>query len=323
MASEPLQESELQTTVLESSAGLRLEVLNLGAAVRALTIPLAGNRRNVVLGYANLRDYINDEYFVGVTVGPFANRIAAASFELDGREFLLDANETTTSHSLHAGELGLHRRIFDVVESAAGGSVLCRLHVADQVDGFPGNRVFEINYEWLDGWSLAIDFIVSTDRDTVVNLANHCYFNLGGDLAAHQLRVLADDYTPLDTTGIPTGDVQSVAQTKYDLRDWRRLGSESYDDNYVLRDGPDEGRVAAQLRSGLGDLQLDLATTQPGLQVYTGDSLGDPFAARAGLCLEAQRFPDTPNQPAFGSARLAAGDRYRQRSVLTFSFLSV
>ena len=322
MASDVLQDSELRTTVLESSAGLRLEILNLGAAVRALTIPTATGERNVVLGYADLRDYSSDEFFVGVTVGPFANRIAAASFELDGREYQLDANETATSHSLHAGELGLHRRVFDVVESASGDAVLCQLDVADQLDGFPGNRIFEVAYEWLDGWSLAIDFTARTDRDTVVNIANHCYFNLGGDLAAHQLRVLADQYTPLDATGIPTGEFKSVAQSKYDLRDWRKLESAAYDDNYVLRDGADDCRLAAQLRSGLGDLQLDLATTQSGLQVYTGDSLGDPFAPRAGLCLEAQRFPDTPNQPAFGSARLAAGDCYRQRSVLTFSLLT-
>ncbi len=314
----PIDTTRLATVSLESRAGLRLSVLNLGAAIHRLDVPAADGPRNVVLTYADVAAHANDPYYVGATVGPYANRIRDARFALDGEPFAVEANELSTGHCLHGGSEGLHRQLFSLEADPGGASVHCRCELHDGVGGFPGNREVEVVYRWLDDWALGIDFAVTTDRDTVVSLANHAYFNLGGSIDDHVLRIDADAYTPTHASGVPTGEIRSVTGTVFDFRRAKRVAAVRFDHNFVLSGHTGTSRLVAELGSGDDDLQLKLHTTQPGLQLYTGDALGRPFAPRAGICLEAQGFPDAPNQPQFPSTRLAAGSTYRQRTVYEF-----
>ena len=318
----PIDTTRLDAVSLESPAGLRLSVLNLGATIHRLEVPTAAGRRNTVLTYADVGAYASDPYFVGSTVGPFANRIRDARFVLDGKPFPVEANEPATGHCLHGGSDGLHRQLFELQPNPASASLHGRCELHDGVGGFPGNRAVSVVYRWLDDTSLAVDFAVTSDRTTVISLASHVYFNLGGVTDDHILRIDADAYTPTHASHVPTGEIRSVTGTGFDFRAARALGATRIDHNFVLSASAGELRLAAELASGAGDVRLRLHTTQPGLQVYTGDGLGRPFARRAGICLAAQSFPDAPNQSQFPSARLEAGAEYRQRTIYQFDIPS-
>lgn len=308
---------ELETAMLESRAGLRVEVLNVGASLLSLSVPTPGGRVSTVLRYPDVADYRTDKVFLGTTVGPFANRIRDANFTLDGERFELDANEAT-GHCLHSGASGLHGQLFVLHKNASGTAIACRTVLEDGRGGFPGKRQVSVTYRLLDELALAIDFAVTTDRPTVVSLANHAYFNLGGAIDDHELMLYADAYTPIDAGTAPTGDVRPVDGSDFDLRTSRRIGTARFDHNFVIRGEPGALRPAARLVSPASGVMLELSTTQAGVQLYTADGLGAPFEARAGLCLEAQGFPNAPNEPAFPSTRLDPGATYRQRSVYRF-----
>jgi aldose 1-epimerase len=268
-------------------------------------------------------DYAFDPYFLGTTVGRYANRIRDACFELHGRSYKLDANEKRTGHCLHGGEHGLFAQRFAMAASDDGRTVECRYESPDGEQGFPGCVDVLVSYSLLTDFSLGIDFVARAHADTVLSLANHAYFNLdrqSRSIDAHVLKLHADFYTPADSTGIPTGEIRSVAASKFDLRDGSALANQ-FDHNFVLRDAGGELRDAAELYSADSGIRLRLQTTQPGLQLYTGDSLRAPFTARQGVCLEAQNYPNAPNQPGFPSASLAAGETYRQRTIYEFQSL--
>ena len=184
-------------------------------------------------------------------------------------------------------------------------------------DGFPGDRLITVRYELLEDLSLQFDFAASTDRKTVMNLANHAYFNLGGHLSEHELLLNAGEYTPVNDRLIPTGEIAPLKGSALDYSDWKALRDTAIDHNFVL---PEDGKLrhAASLRLRATQLQLDVVTTQPALQVYTGDGLNTPFAPRSGICLEAQGFPDAPNQPNFPNITLEPGATYRQRTIYQF-----
>jgi aldose 1-epimerase len=310
---------QLKTAIIESPNGLRLVILNLGAIIQSLEVLTDTGPRNVVLSYPDLEGYLADECFVGATVGPFANRIRGACFQLNGEEITVDASEAATGHCLHGGSRGLHQQFFDLQMDAEKRRIECSTELPDGAGGFPGRRSVFVSYQLIDDSALAVDFRVVTDRDTVVSLANHAYFNLGGAIADHEIRIQANAYTPVDESNAPTGEIRCVADSEFDLRKLMPLGGRRLDQNFVLAgDGNDPRRVAT-LRSPASGLQLDLHTTQPGLQLYTGDYLVSPFEPRQGLCLEAQGFPDAPNQPGFPSAKLVAGSTYWQRTIYEFS----
>ena len=317
-----MQENDLEVLSLESPTGLRVQVLNLGATLMTLEVPTATGRINVVLSYPKLPDYLDDRFFTGCTVGPFANRIRNAQFSLDGEEYQLEANEQPAGHCLHGGSTGLHRQLFDLQRSADGTRIRCRCKLPDGHGGFPGNRTITVIYELLDDLSLAIDMIATSDRNTVISLANHAYFNLGGSIDEHHLRLRADAYTPKLPCNIPSGEIRSVRDTRYDLRRLQRLGRRSFDHNFVLGETNGPPRRAAELVGAESDLRMTVYTTQPGVQLYTADALAEPFAPRRGLCLETQSFPDAPNQEGFPSARLAAASASRHRTILQFSHSS-
>jgi aldose 1-epimerase len=313
----------VRSLTLSTAGGLSVDILDRGATLKNIYVPTPLGPVNVLLNYADKDDYARDPYFLGTTVGRYANRIRDARFKLNGQSFKLSANEKSTGHCLHGGEHGFFSRRWDIEASADGRSVECHYASADGEQGFPGYVEVIVSYSLLTDLALGIDFVVTAHADTVINLANHAYFNLDRQqrsIDAHTLKLYADFYTPADSSGIPTGEVRSVAASKFDLRAEVSLANQ-FDHNFVLRDAGGELRDAAELYSPDSGIRMRLQTTQPGLQLYTGDSLRLPFAPRQGVCLEAQNYPNAPNQPGFPSASLAAGETYRQRTIYEFQSL--
>jgi aldose 1-epimerase len=304
-----------------SDSELLVSIVDIGATIQSISVPTPRGRIDAVLSYAEPRDYRQDPYSLGSTVGPVANRIRNAEFKLNGVRYHLDANEAKRGNCLHGGRDGLNRQQFSLERDVSTPIIKCRTDLADGFGGFPGNRSFEVAYELLDEWSLAIDFNVRTDRDTVVNLANHAYFNLGGRLDNHRLRVCSETYTPVDDSMIPTGELRDVHGSEFDLRELQSLSDRQFDHNFVLGESGGELRPAAELESPITGLRLTVLTTQPAIQVYTGDYLLNPFHPRQGICFEAQGFPNAPNQPNFPSIRLEAGATYKHRTIYRFAFV--
>ena len=308
----------------DQQRGITVDLLNRGATIAGIRVHGVGNLPEIdtVLRYASDSDYDTDRFYLGSTVGPVANRLDGGRLDLPAGSFQLAINEPDRQNLLHGGDLGLHQQIFQASPTRDSHRLVFSLALPHLSDGFPGDRLVTIRYELINPTSLQCDFMASTDRPTVMNLANHAYFNLGGPLEAHELRIFATGYTPANDRQIPTGAIAGLSETTdegddLDFRDWRALRDQALDHNFVLLEGA-KLREAASLRLIESNLQLDVLSTQPALQVYTGDGLASPFAPRDGICLEAQGFPDAPNQPAFPSILLEPGQTYRQRTVYRF-----
>ncbi len=246
---------------------------------------------------------------------------------LSGEVFTLDANERRGNNCLHGGPRGFNRQFWDIESGSDGCSLRCSLRSPDGDQGFPGELDVTVKYSLPAPYSLAIDFAAQCDSETVVNLANHVYFNLdarAGSIDNHVLQLNAPFHTPVDESRIPTGRIEPVVGTPYDLTTPQYLAdaftglSRVLDQYFVLPYSGGALREAANLYSPDSGLRLVVHTTQPGLQVCTGDHLAKPFNPRAGICLEAQNFPDAPNHPDFPSARLRPGERYAHRTVYEF-----
>ena len=314
------------SVTLEAASGFRVIVIDRGATIAAIQLPVAEERVDVALRYPRLEDYAHDNYYLGSTIGRYANRIANGRLRLNGGTYQLATDPADDGHCLHGGPDGLHRQSW-LLDPAGSDRVHCRYVARHGEQGFPGRLDISITYQLIGDSALAIEYEATCDRDTVVNLANHTYFNLDPNAATicdHELTINAARYTPIDDIKIPTGKLVSVEGSDFDFRSPVKLGSRmngsaAYDHNFVLDMSSDRLREAATLFSPRSGIRLKLKTTQPGLQLYTGDGLAEPFHSRAGLCLEAQNFPDAPNQPGFPSATLKAGETYRQRSVYEFS----
>ena len=313
-----------------SQPGPVIELLDLGATVHRLWLTGGdGVRRNVVLGHATAGEYLDSVDYIGGTIGRYANRIKGGRFSLDGRVVQLATNEH--GNHLHGGPEGFHRRVWEVVRHSDDQLTL-RLGSPSGDQGFPGELVVLAAFETTAD-SVRVRFEAVTDAPTVMNLTSHAYFNLDGDgsgsVENQVLRVAATRYLPVDAHGIPL-EPQPVVGTPFDLRDPGRLGdvvgrTGGLDHSFVLDgDGP-----AAVLDSSATRTRLELHTDQPGLQVYSGGGLdgsrhsttGQPYHRDAGLALEPQRFPDTPNRPEFGSAVLRPGETYRARLEWRFTAL--
>ncbi|MEU3842262.1 aldose epimerase family protein [Streptomyces sp. NPDC028635] len=300
-------------------AGVRVRVLSYGGVVQsAEAADRQGRAGNVVLGFDDLDGYLtHPEPHLGALIGRYANRIAGARFVLDGRTYPLVANEGP--NTLHGGERGFDKRVWDV-EPVEHGLRLTRVSPHGE-EGFPGRLEVTATYTLDASGALHLAYEAVTDAPTVVNLTNHSYFNLAGSGRAdgHELRLAASRYTPVDAASIPTGDLADVTGTRFDFRTPRRTGS-GYDHNFVLDKGVTSAPVeVAELYDPASGRVVTVATTEPGLQLYTADHLGAPFLPGGGVALETQHFPDSPNRPEFPSTVLRPGEVYRSETVYGFS----
>ncbi|WP_416959679.1 aldose epimerase family protein [Streptomyces sp. Agncl-13] len=303
-------------------AGVRVRMLSYGGIVQSVEVPdRDGHAADVVLGFADLDGYLaHPEPYLGALVGRYANRIAGGRFPLEGVTYSLARNNAP--NSLHGGERGFDKRGWDV-EPIEHGLRLSRVSAHGE-EGFPGRLDVAVTYTLDASGALRFVYEATTDAPTVVNLTNHSYFDLSGVGSAggaggHELRLAASRFTPVDGDLIPTGALDDVAGTRFDFRDARKVGS-GYDHNFVLDKGLTPAPVEiAELYDPASGRVLTVATTEPGIQLYTGDYLAGPYAPGAGIALETQHFPDSPNRPEFPSTELRPGDTYRSETVYGFS----
>ena len=332
---------------LDNGRGLRLSAINLGGIVTALHVPdRQGRSDNVVLGLPTLADYVERNPHFGTIVGRYGNRIAAGRFTLDGSDFQLPLNDGP--NSLHGGLKGFGARWWDIqpVPADARGNVALLLGYTsdDGEEGYPGTLQVTVRYtlDTEQGWR--IDYRAKTDRPTVLNLTHHDYFNLAGSgsVMDHELQLMASRYTPVDATLIPVG-IADVAGTPFDFRTPTRIGARirepheqlvrgrGYDHNWVLDRDPnlstDSLSLAARLSHAASGRVMEVHTTEPGVQFYSGNFLDGTLVGSSGqvvrqgdgLCLETQHFPDSPNQPGFPSTVLRPGEVFESSTLVRFS----
>ncbi|MFE5033677.1 aldose epimerase family protein [Streptomyces sp. NPDC056683] len=299
-------------------AGTRVRVLSYGGIVQSAEVPdRDGRTADVVLGFAGLEGYLeNPGPYFGALVGRYANRIAHARFPLDGVTYSLEPNNAP--NSLHGGARGFDKRVWEAT-AVEHGVRLTRVSPHGE-EGFPGRLAVAVTYTLDESGALHISYEAVTDAPTVVNLTNHSYFNLAGSghAGGHELRIAASRYTPVDGDLIPTGEPADVSGSRFDFRTARKIGS-GYDHNLVLDKGVTETPVEiAELYDPASGRTLTVATTEPGIQLYTAEHLTGPFAPGDGVALETQHFPDSPNRPDFPSTRLDPGRTYRSATVYGF-----
>jgi len=310
---------------------LRASVLTWGATVQQLW--LDGHDRPLTLGFERMEDYLAHSLFHGAIVGRYANRIARGRFSLDGRRCEVDANEPS-GHCLHGGSAGAWRRNWTLAEAGADFATLS-LDDPDGAMGFPGNLAVTCTYRLLPPATLAVEFEATTDAPTLCNFAHHSWFNLddggAGDVLSHRLMIAAGAYLPVDPSLIPTGVVQPVDGSPFDFRQARPIadaaGQAAYDHNFCLAATRRPLARAAWVQGARSGVEMDVWTTEPGLQFFDGGAparaapglLGIRYGTHAGFCLEPQVWPDSPNRPYFPQAVLRPGETYRQRSEYRFS----
>lgn len=325
-----LEGEDVIEVTIRSKGGAEARIITFGAVIRDLVVPSAQGPQPVCLGLETIAHYVEHSPHFGAVAGRVANRIAGGRFPLDGRIYDVPRNERGVN-CLHGGDRGFGTRNWTVAATAPD-SVTLTLHSADGDEGFPGAVEATCIYTMLEPATLRCELTATTDAPTVVNLTNHAYFNLDGsaDVRDHLLTMHASARTPLDADLIPTGEIAPVAGTPYDFRTERPLrnpAGQSYDTNYVL-DRTGGGLVhGARVRSAASGLTMDVYTDQLGLQLYDAGSLDCPvpglrgahYGRHAGLCLEAQLFPDAPNHPNFPSITLRPGTTYRNVTEFRFS----
>ncbi|WP_445502131.1 aldose epimerase family protein [Microvirga sp. G4-2] len=324
-------EDVLQIT-LTGPDGIEMRVLTWGAVIRDLVVPTGNGPQNVLLGLNSIEDYIAYSPYFGAIVGRYANRIGGARFTLNDETYKLDANEG--ANQLHGGSRGFGTRLWSLVGHGES-SVTLSLVSQDGDMGYPGRLIATCTYTLLPSATVRIELTAITDRPTPVNLTTHGYFNLDGsaDILSHHLMLAADYITPTHPDLIPTGEIRPVADTAYDFTSPRPIGAKLidddtlYDTNYVLRGPYGLLRQAAIVRSPRNGLSMELWTTEPGVQFYAGHLINMPvsglngaqYGRHAGLCLEPQRFPDSPNKAHFPSSILDPGQVSEQVSEFRFS----
>jgi len=327
---------------LTNHHGIEVRAISYGGIIVSLRVPdRHGNFDDVVLGYDALEGYLRASTYFGAIVGRYGNRIAKGRFTLDGQTYALATNNGP--NHLHGGTKGFDKVLWTGEQGAGhhGAWVTFRYTSADGEEGYPGTLQAEVTYALTDEDELVLEYVAATDRPTPVNLTQHSYFNLTGarrDVLGHELTIDADRFTPVDATLIPTGVLAAVAGTPFDFRRPTAIGAriaqsdeqlghgKGYDHNFVLnRKGP-ALEHAARLLEPASDRSLDIYTTEPGLQFYSGNFLDGTITGKSariyqhrwGLCLETQHFPDSPNQPGFPSTILRPGQEYRSKTVLAF-----
>ena len=328
---------------LTNTHGMEVCITNFGGRIVSIMVPdRNGDMKDVVLGFDKVQDYFpeNNQTDFGAAIGRYANRINQGRFSLEGVEYQLPQNNF--GHCLHGGPTGWQYQVYKVEESSA-----CHLKLSlvspDGDNGFPGNVTATVTYTLMEDNSLDIAYEATTDAPTVVNMTNHAYFNLSGDptrsVEDHILRVNADCYTPVDETLIPTGEIAPVDGTPFDFREPKAIGRDiaaentqlaygrGYDHNWVLGTAGNESRIAASLTCPETGITLSIRTSEPGIQIYTGNFLdgtvtgkrGIAYPFRSAVCLETQHYPDSPNKEKFPSTVLMPGKSFQSATAYRFS----
>ena len=332
--------------VLRNNKGAEAVVISYGATLVSLKVPdRAGKPADVVLGYDSLDGYEQGKSYFGGTIGRYGNRVARGEFTLDGTVFHLPKNDGP--NSLHGGSVGFNKRIWTGVDRSRPDAQVLELNYtsANGEEGYPGTLKVQVAYTLpAEANELHIDYTARTDQGTVINLTNHSYFNLSADMnkeiVDHHLLLRAPQFTPVDSTLIPTGELRAVRGTPFDFTKLTAIGARinqddeqlkfgrGYDHNWVLERSEKGGlSLAAEVFEPSSGRVLEVLTTEPGIQFYSGNFLdgaakgkgGQLYAHRTGLCLETQHFPDSPNHPNFPSTVLKPGETYRSSTVLRFS----
>ncbi|HEX6070969.1 MAG TPA: aldose epimerase family protein [Longimicrobiaceae bacterium] len=333
-----------QYTVTNAN-GVEMKVINYGGIISSLRVPdREGNLEDVVLGFESLDGYVAEHPYFGAIIGRYGNRIAGGRFTLDGQTYQLPLNNGP--NSLHGGEKGFDKVVWaaEPFENERGKGLIFTYTSPDGEEGYPGTLQARVTYTLTDANELIFDYHATTDKATPVNLTQHTYFNLAGDGAGsilnHEMMLNASRFTPVDSTLIPTGDLRDVEGTPFDFRQPTPLGARidqddeqlrfgiGYDHNFVIdRAEGDSLSLAARVYEPTSGRVMEVLTTEPAVQLYTGNFLdgsltgknGTVYEHRTGFCLETQHFPDSPNQPAFPSTILQPGEEYRSTTVYRFS----
>ena len=313
---------------LSNAFGFEVSITDYGGAITSLKAPdRHGTFGDIVLGFNTLDEYVNNPRYFGALIGRHANRIANGKFSLNGVEYQLPKNNG--ANHLHGGFKGFDKRVWNVRED--GNALHLSYFSKDGEENYPGNLEALVDFTLLDN-ELRLDYHATTDRDTIVNLTNHSYFNLRGvgTILEHELTLNAESFTPVTEDLIPTGEIRAVAGTPMDFRKGKAIGSDihhgGYDHNFVLNDWDGSLRSAARLYEPVSGRVLEILTTDAGMQFYSGNFLdgsltgknGVVYEKYAGLCLEPQHFPDAPNHPNFPSTVLRPGEAYHQTTVYRF-----
>lgn len=309
------EDKDISVFKLRNTHGNYVEICNYGATLLSFVITdKFGTQDNIILSYNNIESYFEDNYYIGSTIGRFANRIANAQFELNGKLYFLDKNDGRNSN--HGGFKSINTKIFDseIKENRLRLSYVSK----DGENGFPGNLRFSVTYSFSDKNELEIQYEAYSDKDTWFNPTNHAYFNLNPQsetILEHQLKVFADSYLENNEEFIPTGKIRPLSDPGFDFRKYQTLSemmslkSENIQgyNTYFISSSEENMKKHASLREIRTERMLDVYSTMPGIQIYTGDYLGKPFHPFAGIAMESQFYPDSPNHPGFPSCKLSAG----------------
>lgn len=334
----------VQLYTFSNGNGMEVSITNFGGRVVKVLVPdRNGEPEDVALGFDDLDGYLEKNPYFGALVGRYANRIARAQFVLDGKTYHLAANDG--SNSLHGGTKGFDKVLWKPSEVSVDGEPALALEYlsVDGEDGYPGNLNVRVTYRLTKANELHIDYVATTDAKTVLNLTNHSYFDLSGqgkgNVLDHVLSINADSFTPVDQNLIPTGEIRDVSGTPFDFRRPVRIGERidekneqlklgiGYDHNFVLNRDQNGLTLAARAFEPKSGRVLEVLTTQPGMQFYSGNHLtgsvkgkgGVIYGFRTGFCLETQHFPDSPNRKEFPSTELAPGEQFRESTVFRFT----
>jgi len=338
---------KIQLYTLRNSKGLKAEIMTYGGILVSLQVPDSqGNMGDIVLGYDNLDDYIKNNPYFGCIVGRYGNRIAKGKFSIDGKQYSLATNNDPGGIAchLHGGIKGFDKVVWkaEPVEQKDAVGVKLSYLSKDGEEGYPGNLNCTVTYSLTNNNELKIEYLATTDKPTAVNLTHHSYFNLTGcerDILDHQLMLNADKFTPTDAGLIPTGELRSVKDTVMDFTQPAAIGARinsdyeqikfggGYDHNWVLNKQGDEMTLAAEVYEPTTGRVVEVHTNEPGIQFYSGNFLdgtitgkaGKVYNHRYGFCLEAQHYPDSPNQPNFPSTVLRPGQKYETTTIYRFS----
>ncbi len=330
-------DKEVRLFTLENNKGMKVSITNYGAIITAVYTPdKNGEMADVVLGFDNLKSYVDGHPSFGSLVGRYGNRIAKGKFTLDGKEYTLAINNG--ENHLHGGIIGFDKKVWEADTFQKDNEVGLKLYYLsqDMEEGYPGNLNVHVTYTLTDDNELIIDYLASTDKATPVNLTSHSYFNLTGvkeNIMAHEIMINADRFVAVDENLIPTGELPLCRNTVMDFEEMHTIARNfdkvegGYDHCYVLNKDGKELSLAAKVEEPKSGRTLEVWTTEPGVQFYTGNFLdgtlkgiqGVFYEKNFGFCLEAQHYPDSPNQPDFPNTILGVGESYLQTTIYKFS----